>query len=104
MWNKIVKSYLKHPRDVQTQPITNRTARWFYVYVEDGKLYVDSARGKEPSSHITQKRLLAEKDEICNIMYDIYLRRKKGEHVSAEATAITVNQVYWYGIFADMGY
>ena len=40
-WEEILKSYTTNPRDVHTQPLAKRTALWFYVYVEDGKLYVD---------------------------------------------------------------
>ena len=35
-------------------------------------------------------------------MLDIYHRRNAGEKVSREATAVTINQVYWYGVFAEM--
>ena len=38
-----------------------------------------------------------------DMMLSIYNRRKSGEQVSQDAGAITHNQVYWYGIFADMG-
>ena len=103
-WEEILKSYTTNPRDVHTQPLTKRTALWFYVYVEDGKLYVDCAKNNEPSSNLSKRRMLASEVEKCAIMYDIYQRRKRGEEVSHEATAITVNQVYWYGVFADMGY
>lgn len=103
-WEEILKSYTTNPRDVHTQPLTKRTALWFYVYVEDGKLYVDRAKNNEPSSNLSKRRMLASEVEKSAIMYDIYQRRKRGEEVSHEATAITVNQVYWYGVFADMGY
>ena len=103
-WEEILKSYTTNPRDVHTQPLAKRTALWFYVYVEDGKLCVDRAKNNEPSSNLSKRRMLASEFEKCAIMYDIYQRRKRGEEVSHEATAITVNQVYWYGVFADMGY
>ena len=35
-------------------------------------------------------------------MYELYCRRKRGERISQEAIATTVNQVYWYGIFRDI--
>ena len=103
-WEEILKSFTTNPRDVHTQPLTKRAVLQFYVYVEDKKLYVDRAKNNEPSSNLSKRRLLASEFEKCAIMYDIYQRRKRGEEVSHEATAITVNQVYWYGIFADMGF
>ena len=103
-WRETLESYTANPRDVRTQPLTKRTALWFHVYVEDGKLYVDRAKSNEPSSNLSKRRMLASGFEKFEIMLDIYLRRKHGEEVSQEATAITVNQVYWYGILADMGY
>ena len=103
MWQEIIKSFAANPRDVKTNPLRNRAALWFYVYVEDGRLYVDCAKEHTPSSKLSTRRMLSSGAEKCNIMYDIYRRRKSGEPVAAEATATTVNQVYWYGIFADLG-
>lgn len=104
MWDEIIKSFTENPRDVCSNPITKRAKLWFRVYAENGKLYVDRAKTQAPSSNITQRRMLSSSPEKCEIMYDIYKRRKCGESVSAEATVTTVNQIYWYGIFADMGY
>ena len=104
MWEDIVKSYTDNPREVCSQPITKRPGRWFFVYVENGDLYVDCAKEHKPSSQLTKRRMLSADAEKCNIVFDLYCRRKRGEQVSAEATATTVNQIYWYGIFADMGY
>ena len=102
MWEEIIKSFTTNPRDVQTNPLGKRTKLWFYVYVENGKLYADCAKEHTPSSNLSKRRMLSSGAEKCNIMYDIYRRRKCGEPVAAEATATTVNQVYWYGIFADL--
>ena len=41
--------------------------------------------------------------EEAEEMLDLYHRRCKGERVSQLAQEITVNQVYWYGIFAELG-
>ena len=103
MWKEIVESFTSNPRDVKSIPITKRTPVWFYVYMENGRLYVDRAKEHIPSSNLSKRRMLSSGAEKCSIMYDIYRRRKCGEPVSAEATATTVNQVYWYGIFADLG-
>ena len=102
MWKRIIQSFTENPRDIKTNPLTRKTPLWFYAYVENGKLFVDRAKTNTPSSNLSKRRLVAVDEKTCNAMYDIYLRRKRGESVSAEAGATTVNQVYWYGIFADL--
>ena len=104
MWEEIIRSFTENPRDVQSKPLSKRTPLWFYVYVENGTLYVDRAKEHLPSSNLSVRRKLSNSADKCGIMFDIYSRRKCGEPVSGEATAITVNQIYWYGVFADMGY
>ena len=102
MWETILNSFSSNPRDVKTIPLTNKSPLWFYVYVENGKLCVDCAKNHKPSSNLTQRRIISSTSEICNIMHDIYKRRKAGHAVSKEATQITLNSIYWYGIFADI--
>lgn len=104
MWEEIIKSFSDNPRDVKSVPVTKRTPVWFYVYVENGKLYVESAKEHILGSKISKRRMLSPENKMCETMFNIYQRRKRGEPVSGEATATTLNQIYWYGIFADMGY
>ena len=104
MWEEIVRSYSENPRDVQSQPLNNRPGLWFYVYVEKGTLYVEQAKAHKPSSKLSMRRKLSRASQKCEMMFEFYRRRKNGETVSAEAGHKTVNQVYWYGVFADMGY
>ena len=40
----VYESFLHNPRDVKTTPKTNRTPLWFYVYAEDGNLYIENAK------------------------------------------------------------
>ena len=82
MWQKIINSFASNPRDVKSVPITNKKALWFHVYVENGKLYVDCAKENQPSSNLTKRRMLSSSSEKCDIMYDIYMRRKSGMAVS----------------------
>ena len=98
-WDELVSSYAKNPRDVKTCPI-RKEGVWFYVYVDNENIYVENAKYHSNSSKIKHKRVL-EKDKV-DIMLSIYHRRCKRESVSIEAKSITHNQVYWYGIFADM--
>ena len=104
MWESIIASYTANPRDVKSVPKVKKKALWFHVYVENGKLYIDSAKEKQPGSKLSQRRMLSAESIKCDIMYDIYKRRKAGQAVSKEATKITVNAIYWYGIFADMNF
>ena len=100
-WEKIVAEYANNPRDVITVPITNKKGIWFYVHTKNGTVYISGAKCHSNSSKISWPiRLQSDKFED---MLQIYLRRKNGVPVSQEATATTRQQVYWYGIFADMG-
>ena len=97
----IVNSFLKRPRDVHTVPIRRNKELWFYVFEENGIVYVKSALEHKPSSNITKQRRLD--PEHFDSMIEIYRRRCCGDKVSQEAGKITMCQVYWYGIFAELG-
>ena len=102
LWKKIIDDLRKNPRDLQTIPIRGRGV-WFYACIHsDGvNIVIDNARKEKPSSKLTGKRIIG-RDEFAT-MHPIYLRRKNGENVSQEATALTRNQVYIYSIFANCG-
>lgn len=100
MWKKIGADFSNNPRDVQTQPITNKNPSWFYVHVIGENVYVEAAKNHDNSCSIEIPRKLNPSE--FEKMLDIYHRRNAGEKVSREATAVTINQVYWYGIFAEM--
>ncbi|MBR2499727.1 MAG: hypothetical protein IKB60_01465 [Clostridia bacterium] len=97
-WEEIVSSYMNNPRDVKTIPLKGEGI-WFYVYVENGNIYVENAKNHLTSSKIKIRRKI--KKENFDKMVSLYYRRTKGESVSREATEITYNQVYWFGILAD---
>ena len=99
MWAKIVASFQSNPRDVKTCPL-RREGRWFYVCVRGGNIFVQNSKSHFPSCQIQGSRRL--NPEECDPMYELYCRRQRGERVSQEAIATTVNQVYWYGIFHDI--
>ena len=101
VYEKMLRKYGENPRCVCTVPTTAKAPVWFYVFGEDGKVCVKNAEGHENSSHMIGVRVLEPSES--KKMLDIYGRRKRGENVSKEAGKATVNQVYWYGIFADMG-
>ncbi|MBO5450940.1 MAG: hypothetical protein J6A11_05280 [Lachnospiraceae bacterium] len=98
----LLKSFENNPRDIITIPITKREGKWFYVYAENGRVIVTGAKEKFPKCSISKNRILQEKE--CEVMYELYLLRKQGKQISAEAMQSSRNQVYWYGIFSDLGY
>lgn len=99
-WDEIVSSYKENPRDVKTAPM-RKDGIWFYVYAEASDIYIENAKNHLISSKIKVRRKI-EKEKF-NLLLLLYYRRKNGESVTKEAIEITYNQVYWYGIFADMG-
>ena len=100
MWETIISDFTKNPRDVKTIPIIPQEPKWFYVTVEDGNLFVESGRNHANHSQISDRRNLQRSE--FETMLDLYHRRKRGEAVAAEAKQRTQNQVYWYGILAEM--
>ena len=99
-WLTVYESFLNNPRDVKTTPKTSRTPLWFFVYAENGDIYIENAKNHIDSSKITQRRKL-DKNNFSK-MTDLNDRRDRGFSVSKEAKSVTVNQVYWFGIFHDL--
>ncbi len=99
-WQIIYNSFKENPRDVKTNPQRNNAPRWFYVYAQGCDIFIDTARAHSNSSKITQRRPL----DKCNFekMLELNDKRNRGFSVSSEATDITRNQSYWYGIFRDI--
>lgn len=100
-WAEIVESYTSNPRDVQTVPVTNKKGIWFYVHVENENVYITDAEYHKDSSKISNPIRLQQAK--FSKMLDLYLQRRTGNEVSHEAKNTSFQQVYWYGIFADMG-
>ncbi|MDR1630179.1 MAG: hypothetical protein LBS36_08220 [Oscillospiraceae bacterium] len=100
IWKNIVEEFSKNPRDVKTIPNTRREPKWFFVFATCDHVFVKSGHNHTNRSEITMQRPL-KKTEL-EIMLDLYHRRKQGETITATATQTTRNQVYWYGIFAEM--
>jgi hypothetical protein len=100
LWKKILDDICSNPRDLQTVPL-NGGDRWFHVSTDGDTIFGDNAKTKKPSSKLSQTRNLHKHEFVA--MYEIYLRRKRGEMVSQEATKITRNQVCIYAIFCHCG-
>lgn len=99
LWETIVDSFTRKPRDVITIP-TKGDGVWFYVSSKSGRVFVSGALTHTPPSQVRGSRQLDRNN--CDTMFALYQRRKAGEPVSQEASSITQNQVYWYGIFNDL--
>jgi hypothetical protein len=97
---EIVRQYEHNPRNVHTVPTDGRTPRWFWVSVKGNQVYVSSGTTPYVNSNIRGQRLL-KADELQDMIL-LYQRRKRGEPVSVDASRISQNQVYWYGIFYDL--
>ncbi len=100
-YKDLLNEFRQNPRDVITIHMNGSSGKWFYVFEDNDFLYVDCAISKKPSSLISTPRKLNE-NEFDDIL-SLYQLRKKGAAVSAEASRITNNQVYWYGIFSELG-
>ena len=100
-WNDIIKEFERAPRDVSTVPTTKAVGKWFYVSTSKDDVLVSSGKNHSNVSKISVARKLNRYE--LEDMIDLYLRRKSGESVSRIAAEKTVNQVYWYGIFNEMG-
>lgn len=99
IWTKIIEDLKTNPRDLQTIPIINRNGRWFYARADGNIIIIE--RAKNHTSKITGTYLINKTD--FDVLYPIYLRRKKGEPVSKEATEASRNQVYIYSILHNCG-
>ncbi len=99
MYQRLVAEFIENPRDVHSIPVSSKPYTWFYVFVEKGSLYVESAHNNLPASNVKRRKL---QESECNEILSIYHRRMAGEHVSREAQQSTRSQVYWYGIFSEM--
>ena len=93
--------YLNNPRDVHTVLKDGSIGHWFYVHTENGVIYVTPAESHTPSSRITYPIRLNETE--YDTIYAIYQKRKQGKPVSSEATKATRAQVYWFGVFSEIG-
>ena len=92
IWNKIVESFSKNPRDV----LTFGKRKYFYVYAEKDDVYVESGREHRNASKIKVRRKL---DSVN--LEAIYAAYKSGSKPS-ETLDMTYNSVYWMGIFRDL--
>ena len=92
IWNEILNSFSKKPRDV----LTFGKRKYFYVYTEGTDVYLESGREHKNASEIKGRRQLDK-----NNLQVVYEQYKLGSKPS-EVADVTYNSVYWMGIFRDL--
>ena len=100
-YKEIANEFTANPRDVHTVPLDGRAPIWFYVHAEGGIVYATPAETHKPSSRM--KSPIPVKESEFEKMLELYHRRLDGERVFKEAWRLSRAQVYWYGIFNDLG-
>jgi hypothetical protein len=100
-WNKIVSSLYDNEQEFPTTPKTNREPVWFSAVSDGRDVYICSANNHRPSSKITMPRKLSFEHNFIKV-YPLFLKREEGFAVSAEATSVTVNQVYYYSLMKHL--
>jgi hypothetical protein len=99
-WNMIISKLSGQEAEFPTYPKNNREPVWFTATTDGEKIYINKATHNKPSSKLTVQRKL--KYKTFEKVFPLYLKREKGESVSAEVTAITVNQVYYFSLIKHL--
>ena len=92
IWNIIVESFSETPRDV----LTYGRRKYFYVFVENDDVYIESGREHKNISNIKVRRKLDSQN-----FDEVYEKYKSGAKPS-EILNITYNSAYWFGIFREL--
>jgi hypothetical protein len=99
LWRKIVAELAIGPVETATVPSNNKEPSWFIVYLEEGIVYVDNAKIHKPSTKMSQRRRISEKDFLA--VYPYYHRWANGERNSKqEAIAFSQNTAYIFALIA----
>lgn len=96
IWNAIVNSLLSNSIEFPTVPKTQKIPVWFSATTDGKTIFINKAINHNPSCQISVQRKL--KYSTFQKVYPLYLRRENGERISAEVTAVTVNQVYYFSL------
>lgn len=101
-WNTIIHKIEEKKRiELPTVPKTKKVPVWFSVTTDGKTIFIDEATEHKPSSKLSVQRKLHY--NTFQKVFPLYLRRENGEQVSSEATAITLDQVYYYSIIKHLG-
>lgn len=99
-YNDLVNNYRDTPKEIPTAPLVRRSPTWFKVYEHRGTIYIASGEAHPNASSICPDRRLNPGE--FSEMLELYLMRKQGKPVSRLAKK-SINSVYWFGIFNDLG-
>jgi len=95
-YNDLLNSFRAEPRDIETHPMNASMPKWFYVFVQNGDIYVSNSRKQRPSTSIAVPRKLMR--EEFEMMYDLHRRRERGDSIAQIAQSYSQNSSYWFGI------
>lgn len=95
-WSEIIKRVRGNEIELPTVPKTKKVPVWFSVTTDGETIYINEAVEHTPSSKLSVQRRL--KYSTFEKVYPLYLRREKGEPVSKEVSAVTVDQVYYFSL------
>lgn len=96
-YDDLIRIFQVNPRDVKTHPTNAAKPKWYFVFVENGNIFISNSKKMQPSVTISIPRKLI-KNEF-EVMYDLNNRRENGESVAKFAQSLTMNSSYWFGIF-----
>ncbi|MDP4087372.1 MAG: hypothetical protein Q8934_22670 [Bacillota bacterium] len=100
IWNTIVAKLTGNRVELPTIPKTKKIPVWFSATTDGEAIFIDKATDHRPSSKLSVQRNL--KYSTFQKVYPLYLRRERGDAVSREVTAITVNQVYYFSLIKHL--
>lgn len=101
VWQSLIIKLATEHVEFPTTPLNRRTPKWFRAKSVGHDILIDFAKDHHPSCEISSPRRLT----LTNFkdIYPLYLRRINGERVSAEVTAKTLNQVYYFSLIKHLG-
>lgn len=101
-WKSIMNHLEGKTLELPTVPKTKKIPVWFSASTNGKVIIINEAKDHQPSSKISTPRILNYK--TFEKVFPLYLRREKGEAVSAEVTRVTVDQVYYFSLIRHLGF
>lgn len=98
-WKVIVNGLQETPTEIATIPSNKKEPLWFLASIDKGNLYVQSANIHKPSSRISKRRKISEKD--FETVYSYYHRWANGErNLRQEVRLLSRNTAYIFALIA----
>jgi len=99
LYTKIVNELRAQPTELPTVPSNKTTPKWFRAYIEDGDIYVESAKVNRPSSNMSMRRIISAKDFVK--VYSYYDEWANGNtKAKQEAVSESLNSAYIFALIA----